>query len=208
MKGPSMAAGKPFPTKAALVFVAIILLIRLSCSLESSTRFFSTALLAAVLFLYVPVQIYWKRGLPAWARVADPRRTLGTALLLVVTGAAAYTLFALLPLPPEISPHGRGLPVSPALAGHMMLLVAVPEEVFFRGYLYDAFEESGWEPILPTALLFAAGHVALHPAPYRLLTFFPGLLLGWGRKNSGNVYVPVVVHFIFNLFPSLLGGAA
>ena len=59
-----------------------------------------------------------------------------------------------------------------------------------------------------SALLFAAGHVALHPTPYRLLTFFPGLLLGWGRKNSGNVYVPLIVHFIFNLFPSLLGGVA
>jgi membrane protease YdiL (CAAX protease family) len=203
-----VTAGKPFPTKALLVFVAVIALIRLSLFLESPARFFSTPLAAAVLFLYVPVQLYWKRGLPAWARVADPRRTLGTALLLVVAGAAAYSLFAWLPLPPELSPRGKGLPVSPALAGHMMLLVALPEEVFFRGYLYDAFEENGWEPIIPTALLFAAGHVALHPTPYRLLTFFPGLLLGWGRKNSGNVYVPLIVHFIFNLFPSLLGGAA
>ncbi len=203
-----MAAGKPFPTKAVLVFAGVILLIRLSLYLESSTRFFSTALLAAVLFLYVPVQIYWKRGLPSWARVADPRRTFGTALLLVVAGAAAYSLFAWLPLPPELSPRGKGFPVSPALAGHMMLLVALPEEVFFRGYLYDAFEENGWEPIIPAALLFAAGHVALHPTPYRLLTFFPGLLFGWGRKNSGNVYAPVVVHFVFNLFPSLLGGSA
>lgn len=203
-----MTAGKPFPTKAILIFAAVILLIRLSLHLESSTRFFSTALLAAVLFLYIPVQIYWKRGLPAWARIADPRRTLGTALLLVVAGAAAYSLYAWLPLPPELSPGGREVRLSPALAGHLMLLVALPEEVFFRGYLYDAFEENGWEPIIPTALLFAAGHVALHPAPYRLLTFFPGLLFGWGRKNTGTVYVPVVVHFIFNLFPYLLGGGA
>jgi membrane protease YdiL (CAAX protease family) len=202
-----VTAAKPFPTKAVLVFVAVIALIRFSLSLESSTRLFSTPLAAAVLFLYAPVQICWKRGLPSWARVTDPRKTLGTALLLVVAGAAAWSLYAWLPLPPELSPPGKGGSISPGLAGHMMLLVALPEEVFFRGYLYDAFEEKGWEPIIPTSLLFAAGHLALYATPYRLLTFFPGLLFGWGRKNSGNVYVPIVVHFVFNLFPSLLGGA-
>ncbi len=203
-----MTPGKPFPMRAVLVFAAIILLIRLSIFLESSTRIFSTALLAAVLFLYLPVAHYWKHGLPPWTRVEDPRKTLGTALLIVVGGAAAYTLFAMLPLPPEMSPPRGTGPVSPALAAHLMLLVALPEEIFFRGYLYDAFEESGREPIIPTALLFAAGHVILFPSPYRLLTFFPGLLFGWGRKSSGNIYVPVAAHFIFNLFPSLLGGPA
>jgi len=79
--------------------------------------------------------------------------------------------------------------------------------VGFRGYLFDAFEEAGWEPVLPVALLFAIGHFAIAPSPFRLLTFFPALLLGWGRKSSGNVYVPTAVHFLFNLFPSLIGGS-
>jgi membrane protease YdiL (CAAX protease family) len=199
---------KPFPKRELLAFAAVILLIRLSVCLESSTRIFSTALLAAVLFLYVPVWHYWKRGFPAWTRVEAPRKTLGTALILVVAGAAAYFLLVAIPLPPWLSPPRGTGPVSPSLTAHLMLLAALPEEVFFRGYLYDAFEKSGREPILPTALLFAAGHVALFPSPYRLLTFFPGLLFGWGRKSSGNIYVPVAVHFIFNLFPFLPGGPA
>ncbi|MBE0604223.1 MAG: CPBP family intramembrane metalloprotease [Deltaproteobacteria bacterium] len=203
-----MASGKPFPKRAVLVFAAVIAVIRLSLFLESPTRLFSTALLAAVLFLYVPVHLYWSRGFPAWTRVGSPRKTLGTALLLVVAGAAVFSLLFRLPLPPELTPPREPIPISPALAAHLMLLAALPEEVFFRGYLYDAFEEAGWEPIIPTALLFALGHVALYPTPYRLLTFFPGLLFGWGRKNSGNIYVPIAVHFIFNLFPSLIGGGA
>ncbi|MGE5248310.1 MAG: type II CAAX prenyl endopeptidase Rce1 family protein [Verrucomicrobiota bacterium] len=38
------------------------------------------------------------------------------------------------------------------------------------------------------------------------MTFFPGLLLGWGRKRSGGIYVPIAVHFLYNLYPSLIGG--
>ena len=203
-----MSSGKPFPKKAVLIFVAVIAAIRLSLFVESSTRVFSTAVFAAVLFLYVPVQLYWGRGFPAWTRVENPRKTLGTALLLIVSGAAAFSLFSWLPLPPELSPGREAFPITPSLAAHLLLLTALPEEVFFRGYLYDAFEEAGREPIIPTALLFAAGHVALYPSPYRLLTFFPGLLFGWGRKSSGNIFVPVAVHFIFNLLPSLIGGPA
>ena len=74
-------------------------------------------------------------------------------------------------------------------------------------YVNDAFEEAGREPVLPVALLFAVGHFVIAPSPFRLLTFFPGLLLGWGRKGSGNVYVPTAVHFLYNLFPSLIGGS-
>ena len=112
-----------------------------------------------------------------------------------------------LPLPPAISPYRGTVPLTAAIAAHHLLLVALPEEVFFRGYLYDAFEEAGREPVLPVALLFAVGHFVIAPSPFRLLTFFPALLLGWGRKRSGNVYVPTAVHFLYNLFPSLIGGS-
>jgi membrane protease YdiL (CAAX protease family) len=203
-----VAAGKSFPKEAIVVFAAVFAAIRLSLYLDSPLRFFSTAVLAAVLFLYVPVPHYWGRGFPAWTRVENPGKTLGSALLLIVAGGAAFSLFSWLPLPPGISPPGKGLPISPSLVAHILLLTALPEEIFFRGYLYDLFEEAGWEPVIPTALLFAAGHLLLFPSPYRLLTFFPGLLLGWGRKSSGNIYVPVAVHFIYNLFPSLIGGGA
>jgi len=126
--------------------------------------------------------------------------------LLAGAGAIGYFLFVRLPLPPAISPYHGTVPITAAMAAHHLLLVALPEEVFFRGYLYDAFEETGREPVVPVALLFALGHFVIAPSPFRLLTFFPALLLGWGRRRSGNVYVPTALHFLYNLFPSLIGG--
>ncbi|HEX9190889.1 MAG TPA: CPBP family intramembrane glutamic endopeptidase, partial [Candidatus Deferrimicrobiaceae bacterium] len=166
----------------------------------------SPAFLAAALFLYAPLPRYRGRGVPPWASGADLRRSAGALLLLAAVGAAAFLLFVRLPLPPDLSPYRGSVPLSGATVAHLLFLVALPEEVFFRGYLYDAFEEAGWEPVLPTALLFAAGHVAISPSAFRALTFFPGVILGLGRKASGNVYVPVLAHFLFNLYPSLIGG--
>ena len=195
----------PFPVKPLLVFVAVVAAVRLSLSLPSAPVF-SPSLLAAALFLYAPLPRYWRRGFPAWARATDPGRSVAFFALLAGAGAISFFLFVRLPLPPSISPYHGTFPLTAAMAAHHLLLVALPEEVFFRGYLYDAFEEAGREPVVPVALLFAIGHFAIAPSPFRLLTFFPGLLLGWGRKKSGNVYVPTAVHFLYNLFPSVIGG--
>ena len=197
---------KPFPGKPLLVFAAVVAAVRLSLSFPS-TLFFSPSLLAAALFLYAPLPRYWRRGLPTWARATDLRGSVAIFALLAGAGAIAFFLFVRLPLPPAISPYRGTYPLTAVMAAHHLLLVALPEEVFFRGYLYDAFEEAGREPVLPVALLFAIGHFVIAPSPFRLLTFFPALLLGWGRKKSGNVYVPTAVHFLYNLFPSVIGGS-
>ena len=197
---------KPFPVKPFLVFAAVIGAVRLSLSLPA-VPFLSPSLLAAALFLYSPLPRYWRRGFPAWARATDSAGSAAFIALLAGAGAIAFFLFVRLPLPPSITPYRGAVPLTAAVAAHHLLLVALPEEVFFRGYLYDAFEETGREPVLPVALLFAIGHFVIAPSPFRLLTFFPALLLGWGRKRSGNVYVPTAVHFLYNLFPSLIGGS-
>ena len=131
-------------------------------------------------------------------RVLRAARRRGSDRLLPVRAASPSP--GDFPVPPNRSADGGDGP-------HHPLLVALPEEVFFRGYLYDAFEEAGRDPVLPVALLFAIGHFVIAPSPFRLLTFFPALLLGWGRKRSGNVYVPTGLHFLYNLFPSLIGGS-
>ena len=197
---------KPFPAKPLLVFVAVIAAVRISFSLTPSSLL-PPSLLAAALFLYAPLPRYWRRGFPSWARGSDLGNNIAVIALLAVAGALAFFLYLQLPLPPALSPFRGTVPLTTAAAAHQLLLVALPEEVFFRGYLHDAFEEGGRDPVVPVALLFAAGHVVIAPFPFRALTFFPGLLLGWGRKRTGNVYVPTAVHFLYNLFPSLIGGS-
>jgi len=201
-----MGDRKPFPRKPLLVFCGVIAAIRISLVLPPM-HLLSPSLLAAALFLYAPLPRYRNTGFPTWIRIGDPAESAKILGLLAGAGAVVFFLYVRLPLPPSISPYRGTVPLTAAIAAHQLLLVALPEEVFFRGYLYDAFEEAGRDPVLPVALLFAAGHVVIAPSPFRALTFFPGVLLGWGRKRAGNVYVPAAVHFLFNLFPSLIGGS-
>ena len=109
-----------------------------------------------------------------------------------------YAIRSYYDLPFPLFPPSRGAHGPPLVTFvfRQAFLVALPEEVFFRGYLYDVFEERGWEPVTITSLLFAAGHLVIDASAYRALTFFPALLFGWGRKKSGNIYVPVFLHRI------------
>ena len=194
------------PVKALLAFAGIILVVAFASRRPSSFVLFQPDTLAAALFLYVPLFHYRRGPVPSWMTVGDPRRSAIAFLALLLGGAAVYFVYASLPLPPGVAaPRAAAMPPAGEFLVRQALFAAVPEEVFFRGYLYDAFEESGWEPVVLTSALFAAGHLAIHASPYRAMTFFPALLFGWGRKKSGNIYVPVLLHLAFNSFPYLSG---
>jgi len=90
-----------------------------------------------------------------------------------------------------------------------VLLIALPEEFFFRGYLQTQFDQVWGRPYrllgaevgigLPlAAALFAACHV-LFGGPARLIVFFPGLLYGWLRARTGTIAVPTLYHAFSNL---------
>lgn len=193
------------PVQALLLLLGIVLLVRLASSVPSSFPLFQPDLLAAALFLYAPLLRYRRGNAPSWLRVGNAGRNALAFLSLAAGGALAYCLYTLLPLPPSLAPYAGPRPPLAETLLRQALLAALPEEVFFRGYLYDAFEEKGWEPILPSSVLFAAGHLAIHATWYRALTLFPGLLLGGGRKITGNIYVPVLLHLLFNLLPWFAG---
>ncbi|MBF8260138.1 MAG: Abortive infection protein [Actinobacteria bacterium] len=196
----------PVPVPAVLLFLGIAVVVRLASRHAPIFAFLSPDLLAAVLFLYAPF-FHYRRGMtPSWLNISNAGRSARLALALAAGGALAYFLFTRLPLPPTLVPYAGPPPPLPELLFHELLLVALPEEVFFRGYLYDAFEEKGWEPVVPSSVLFAAGHLLIFASWYRALTFFPGLLLGWSRKSGGNIYVPVFLHLLFNLLPYAAGG--
>lgn len=91
------------------------------------------------------------------------------------------------------------------------LLVAVPEEVFYRGYLQTRLDGLvGRDRVIlgvavnPTSLLltsalFAIGHVATVPNPARLAVFFPSLIFGWMRRRSDGVLAPAIYHAACNV---------
>ena len=194
------------PGRALLAFAGIILVVAVASRWRSSFVLLQPDTLAAALFLYVPLFHYRRGPVPSWLRAGDLRRSALAFLALLLGGAAVYFVYASLPLfPGGAAPRAAGMPPAGEFLVRQALFAAIPEEVFFRGYLYDAFDERGWEPVVLTAALFAAGHLAIHASAYRAMTFFPALLFGWGRKKSGNLYVPVLLHLAFNTFPYLSG---
>lgn len=96
-----------------------------------------------------------------------------------------------------------------------VLVIALPEEAFYRGYLHTALDDAmkprwrifgatlgyGW---LIGAGLFALGHLATELRPERLAVFFPALLFGWLRARTGGIGAPILLHAIFNLFAATL----
>lgn len=87
--------------------------------------------------------------------------------------------------------------------------VAIPEEMFFRGYMqtkmYEKYPKGlnilgvklGWA-ILMTAALFAAGHVVTKPNIARLAVFFPAIIFGWLREKTNSVLPAALFHALCN----------
>lgn len=81
----------------------------------------------------------------------------------------------------------------------LAVTVAAPlaEELFFRGLVYRALSET-WSPFLAlfvSGLLFGAFHLNLSVLiPFTIL----GMLLAWGFRASGSIWVPIITHFTIN----------
>lgn len=96
------------------------------------------------------------------------------------------------------------------IAGQLFA-VALPEELFYRGYLQSALD-AAWPPrlrvlgaqvglgLVVSSAIFAVSHLLTTPNPTRLLVFFPSLLFGWLRARSGGIGASVLFHAACNLF--------
>jgi membrane protease YdiL (CAAX protease family) len=199
----------------ALSVVGILLALLLG---RGPLREYRAGIVGAI-YLLLPVYFCRLRGL-------DPERyaPLGFPKPLLSLGLAL--LFAALTFPPFVY-AGAALGLSPwpshfalpkdfiLVVLTQLLVVAVPEELFFRGFLQprldDAFGgrlrlfgvEVGWG--LPAAaLLFAASHYVSIPSPGRLATFLPGLAFGFLRAATGGVWSGALYHGLCNIYLEVL----
>jgi membrane protease YdiL (CAAX protease family) len=95
------------------------------------------------------------------------------------------------------------------------LVIALPEEAFYRGFLQTSLDDA-WPPrfrflgaklgpgVIVTSIVFALGHLATEVDPSRLAVFFPSLLFGWIRVRRGGVGCAAAFHALCNLFASYL----
>lgn len=101
-------------------------------------------------------------------------------------------------------------PDVPLLLVTEILAIALPEEIFYRGYLQTRLDEAmpgrvrilgaqiGWA--LPvSSLVFVAGHLAVAPAAWQLAIFFPSLVFGWMRARTGSLVAPILYHALSNV---------
>ena len=99
------------------------------------------------------------------------------------------------------------------LLAAQLLVVALPEETFFRGYvqsrLADAETPHDSRLVAPAvvvaqAALFALIHLVADPRPARLMVFFPGLLFGLIRARRGGIGAALVFHALCNVLSEFL----
>ena len=113
--------------------------------------------------------------------------------------------------------HFEPAPLRPLLsdAGGQLLMIALPEEAFYRGYLQTTLEREldksttifgtriGWGIVL-TSAIFAVGHLLTELNPARLAVFFPSLVFGILRARTGGIGASVLFHAMCNLFSAYL----
>lgn len=95
-----------------------------------------------------------------------------------------------------------------------VLIIALSEEFFFRGYLQTQCDQVWGKPyrllgaecgpgLVAAAALFAVCHL-FYGGPARLIVLFPGLLYGWLRARTGTIAVPVFYHAASNLLMQVM----
>ena len=188
--------------------------------------------LVAAIFLLLPMVLLRERGdIERYGFTSHPRR-LGLTL-------AAVGLFVILPLfsvgfvvynraicawwpklasgvcfhvlhPRLKIPDGFGM-----LMAAQLVVVALPEELFFRGYVQGRLEDA-WPPKwnflgakvggawLVGAVLFALGHYFVTFEPQMLTRLFPGLVFGWMFARTRSILAGTIFHAACNLLMEVL----
>lgn len=199
--------------------------------------------LIAAVFLFVPTELLIRRR-EDFDAFGLTHRPLGLGLVVFLAGAAlVFPAFGLgfwlyyrrlcalaasgLPLPRpllllcarfvhDLSQVRFTLPRGYAqTALTQLLVVGLPEEYFFRGYLQTRLDQAMpprrqllgarvGAALLWASLLFALGHFLVDFNALRLAVFFPALVFGWMRARTGSILSGVLFHASANIVSDLL----
>lgn len=202
--------------EALIVWVVFIGLVRLTDFFGA--RFFGAdlvGLLTAVLGLYLPLLIYFKRK-EKITFLESSLQQFGKSFITFVlfsvvifsVAVAANHFYQLLG---GFSYHPGRFEGPLLFFLSQLVMIALPEEFFFRGYLQDRFNQIFKKHIrllgvqvsasLPlVAFLFAISHSLIHFEGWHLLIFFPAVAFGWLREKTGGLVAPILFHATCNLF--------
>lgn len=153
----------------------------------------------------------FKPGHPDYPGILKELKSLAlTSIVLFIPYVAGYWLF----FKWRAMDSGLNLVWSfnlpPSLALEILMqifLVALPEELFFRGFLQGSFVKHGlslWLSVVLTNIIFALGHLANSFSPARLLTFFPGLIFSYLINKNKSLLSPILFHAACNILGQFL----
>lgn len=235
---PQQQAGRDALIAYALVAALVTGLVRINITLPAIGHLGSA--LVSVLFLYAPMLFlarrnedlydYGFRAEPIKRGVLTAVSAIGVIFPIFALGYFAFyeiachsQLLAHL-VPRNMCVHYGGLRALhvPHLSWSLgefclvqMLVVALPEELFFRGFLLGLLEKRfppkrrilgggvGLALVLSSAA-FALIHLPKDGDPRVLATFFPGLLFGWMRSATGSILASTITHGASNILIRIL----
>lgn len=129
-------------------------------------------------------------------------------------GAGAAVVVVLVPVAARVAdfrpdPDNPGSWASFGFLALLLLFGAVGEEMLFRGYGFQVLLASlgSYATIVPVSVLFGFAHATNQNASWLGLfnTMLWGVLLGWAFLRSGDLWLPIGLHYGWNLVLPLGG---
>lgn len=172
--------------------------------------------IVALIFVYAPVVILWVKKRPIDFLDHGLKNYARSAVVFLITALVVFPPFCIATHGWKIfvegyqSFHAAPFPKFLNVAAFQILLVALPEEFFFRGYFQSAAfriwparwrifgANLGWGWII-TAAVFALAHSVVTYQWWHFSIFFPALVFGWLREKTGTITAAFLFHAASNL---------
>ena len=170
-------------------YLAVLILSVMLYSIRAINNIFYTSL--PILMLMFPIIV----GHSVKLRFSIKDFFLGLTVSVVIL-LPYYFVFSPSPSPPPLEGGGWGRGII-----FQLLLVSLPEEFFFRGFLQDSIGRN-FRAVLIVSLLFSIAHLpkAVFLGEWvSLFSFFPSLIMGWLYMKTNNILPGTIFHLLANL---------
>lgn len=200
------------------IWIGVILLIRFLSTLQGASSIIWQTLgsLSAIVLIYPPVLIamFQKKTIPYWQFTGriflqSVWWFLIVAVVIFPMAVVANHFYQLWMW--GLDYHTATTQIWASYAITQLLLVAFPEEFFFRGYIQGRLAEVltvqrrifgvpfGLSQVL-ISLVFALSHSFIATQWWHILIFFPALVFAWLREKTGTIWAATLFHAAANVF--------